>query len=150
MIYTSNYKRKGDDSRAIAISRKTPEDYFGKTFMLLAPTWELIMGVKNGEITPEEYAERYIHLLEHIRDLTPEYILEVLPETCYLLCYEPLGQFCHRHVLANWLNEHTDANITEWMSDEEKLLQQGEYLNLKRMVEAFNLDEELYLPDLDN
>lgn len=147
MIYTSNYKRKGDEYNAIAISAKSPEDYFGKTFMLLAPTWELIMGYKHGEIRPCDYANQYINLLE-TRDLTPQSILDTLPHSCYLLCYEPPGEFCHRHVLASWLNEHTDANIKEWYSDKELMIQQGRYLEYQRIVEAFDLDENS-LPELD-
>jgi len=38
----------------------------------------------------------------------------------YLLCYETPEKFCHRHLLAEWLNLNAGLNITEWIKDEDK------------------------------
>lgn len=32
----------------------------------------------------------------------------------YLLCYETPEKFCHRHMLAAWLNFSINADIKEW------------------------------------
>ena len=33
---------------------------------------------------------------------------------CVLLCYEKSGDFCHRHLVADWLNKKLDLNIQEY------------------------------------
>ena len=32
----------------------------------------------------------------------------------YLLCYEAPEKFCHRHMLAAWLNHRINAGVKEW------------------------------------
>ena len=34
-----------------------------------------------------------------------------------LLCFEPVGKFCHRHVFAHWLEEQTCEHVRELPSD---------------------------------
>ena len=40
-------------------------------------------------------------------------------ENIILLCYEKSTDFCHRHLVANWINENNTLriNIKEWSSD---------------------------------
>ena len=38
----------------------------------------------------------------------------------YLLCFETPDKFCHRHLLADWLNITVDEKITEWSNNEDK------------------------------
>lgn len=33
------------------------------------------------------------------------------------LCFEPAGEFCHRRVLASWLEEHTGTPVPELVGD---------------------------------
>ena len=33
---------------------------------------------------------------------------------CVLLCYEKPGDFCHRHILANWLEENFGFKVEEF------------------------------------
>lgn len=37
-----------------------------------------------------------------------------------LCCYEKLGDFCHRHILAKWITENTGIEITEFGVVEKK------------------------------
>lgn len=39
---------------------------------------------------------------------------------CALLCYEIPEDFCHRHLLAEWLNENTEFDIKEWIEAPKK------------------------------
>lgn len=119
MIYTSNYARKSKEPNAFAISRKPPDWYQGQTLEFLAPTWEIIMAIKNGQIDEAEYTKQYIELL-HERRITPKGLLDALPAECYLLCYEPPGDFCHRRVLAEWVYHHTGFWIPEWKNEKEQ------------------------------
>lgn len=50
------------------------------------------------------------YLIELKKKFTPEQILEMLPDKCILLCYEKTGDFCHRHLLAEWLG-YKDCEI---------------------------------------
>ena len=35
-----------------------------------------------------------------------------------LCCYEKPTDFCHRHLVAEWLNNNTDENIEEWVAND--------------------------------
>jgi uncharacterized protein (DUF488 family) len=42
-----------------------------------------------------------------------------LPDGALLLCYESPGEFCHRRLLADWIERHTEFVITEWKNEKE-------------------------------
>lgn len=117
-VYTSNYARKGKDPNAIAISVGLKEwNNHLPQIKQLAPTWEMVM----GELSPEEYTERYIALLEE-RNFDPKKFLEAFDEDqdYFLLCYEPPTQFCHRRVLAEYIRKHTGVIVPEWKNEKER------------------------------
>jgi len=67
----------------------------------LAPSWDLLMGFKEGRLTTEEqYTELYL------AEMRSSYVeqrgrwawLLGLPRIV-LCCYEPWPEFCHRHIL---------------------------------------------------
>lgn len=117
--YTSNYARKGRDENAIAISVKPPDWYQGNALPIVAPTWELVLGVREGRIDEREYTSRYLQLLE-VRNVDSLLLVETLPDTVYFLCYEKPTDFCHRHVFARWLSEKTGIEISEWENEQER------------------------------
>ena len=137
MIQTSNYSRKGNDLKSISISysiipqirmncpdlRHMPE---------LGPNWFLLSKWKDGLITEEQYTYEYLDILAK-RVLSPDAVLEMLPKDCYLLCYEAPHDFCHRHVLAEYIERGTGVVIREWLTEEEtkkfeKAAKQEEYV----------------------
>ncbi len=125
MIQTSNYNRKGQDPIAIAISysiipqvrefcpglRHMPE---------LGPSGSLLGKWKKGQLTEEEYSHIYLDDLAK-RNLSPKVIIEMLPENCFLLCYEKPYTFCHRRVLADYIHRGTGLFIPEWLNEEETI-----------------------------
>lgn len=119
-FYTSNYKRSGMNPAAIGISYVVPGSFHGITHGGLAPTLELISAVKwdTDRITQDEYAVRYIELLKE-RGNTPQQIIESFSDGTIFLCYEDPGEFCHRRVLADWIEEETGMFLPEWRSDKE-------------------------------
>lgn len=133
IIFTSNYARKGGDSRSIAISRKFPDWYEGKFMKELAPTWEMIMSHKNNEITYIDFIKHYIYVLKQ-RKITPQWLVEVLPDHCFLLCYESPSDFCHRHILAEWINKNTNIKVEEWKNDQEQQYEQHKN-NVEKLIE---------------
>jgi uncharacterized protein YeaO (DUF488 family) len=66
---------------------------------------------------PEEFRRRYRHRLH---SKTPKVLAELAelqeayaPLPLLLCCFEPAGTFCHRTLLAEWLQEHLDEMIPE-------------------------------------
>ena len=138
MRYTSNYSRKGNDPTAISISfsviprirENCPQLQFRRE---LGPNWPLLSKWKANLITQDEYAYEYLDLLAR-RNLSPQGIVDSLPENCYLLCYEGPFEFCHRHILTKYIYEGTGIAIPEWLTEEEeakfkKAAKQEEYVD---------------------
>lgn len=118
-IYTSNYSRCAGHENAVSISASTPKDFTGKHIAHLAPTWDIITPYKLGLIGPFEYAELYLKILTEDRGLTAKGIFNDIPHGTIMLCYEKPKQFCHRRVLAEWLERELGVEIPEWQSQDE-------------------------------
>lgn len=112
-ITTSNYTKRGGYANSYAISIKAPSYYHGKHFPLLAPTWDMVMGVKNGKLNEHQYAEMYFNHTQ--RKITAERVLDLLPDNACLLCYEPGFTFCHRRLVAMWIETETGIKVPEWV-----------------------------------
>jgi len=76
----------------------------------LAPTKELLNGYKKGVISWERYEDGFLNLMAK-RNI--ERILQpsLLKDSC-LLCSEHEPHFCHRRLVTEYLNEHSDFNFT--------------------------------------
>ena len=93
-------KTKGKGYPVLDITIKN-KDKFGKIF---APTWKMVMDYKKGAITDEEYTSQYHTMMltsyEIHRDLWEELLNK---DEIVLMCFCRAGQFCHRHLLTNYL-----------------------------------------------
>lgn len=110
MIYTSYFAKNGKHPNAVAISAKVPDFYTGKRCIKLAPSWSIfnewkILG------NEETYTNRFV--LEVLDKLDPQRILLEIGNDAVLLCYEASGKFCHRHIVAEWLQEKLNITISE-------------------------------------
>lgn len=78
-----------------------------------APEDELLKKWQKGELSWDEYTEWYLGLLARRK---AEKIFKVrysdAGNVC-LLCTEQTPEHCHRRLLAEYLKDHTDGNITE-------------------------------------
>lgn len=74
----------------------------------LAPTKEILNGYKKGGMSWERYEDDFLNLMAQ-RNI--ERILKptLLNDSC-LLCSEHEPHFCHRRLVVEYLNEHTDQN----------------------------------------
>jgi len=76
----------------------------GVSGQVLAPTWELVGGVKGWRgyeaLTPERYAVRYYALIRsrYRRDERP-FLALLEQERMVLTCYCAVHSFCHRHLV---------------------------------------------------
>ena len=81
----------------------------------LAPT-SAILSLKEN---PEEYTKSYQKeilgkqdpaiVLRHLKQIAEE----ANTDKVVLLCWEGVGKFCHRHIIANWLGEYLGQPIEE-------------------------------------
>lgn len=112
MLTTSNYARQGTNPNAYAISIKPPSWYKGKSLPILAPTWDMVMSSKNGTISQHQYSDMYFnHLLK--QRVTIEDVVGALPDDACLLCYEPPFIFCHRRLVALWIETELKIEVPE-------------------------------------
>ncbi len=99
--YFANYRNFPEGKKTVSISRFTPDGVNADSCaMELAPLPELLKEYKEGKIDEAGYTKRYID--EVLAPLNPKEIAKRYKNSIFL-CYEKEGDFCHRHVLANWL-----------------------------------------------
>lgn len=109
-IYTSNFNISGKDKKAIAISIGVPKWYKGKRLRILAPTWDMVNKHKNGKINNDTYTRKYKQIL---KELNAKFVLKSIPSGSILLCWESPGFFCHRRLVAKWIEKETGIVVPE-------------------------------------
>ena len=121
MIYTGYYakvkKYKENGLEPVAISGKVPDFFEGTTYPDFAPRYEMFQRWKNNEITNEGYTKEYRAYLDTLNKEEVEFDFapyNTEDNNCVLLCYEKPEDFCHRHVLADWLEEKFGWKIKEF------------------------------------
>jgi hypothetical protein len=102
-MFTSYFAKNANHKNAVSISGKCPEWYKGKEFKKLAPKFWFFAKYK-ADHDEAFYTEQYKN--EVLSMLNPNDILKELGEDAVLLCYEKPGDFCHRHLVSQWLNEN--------------------------------------------
>ena len=115
MIYTTYFAKLRSLPKniiPIAICAKPPVGYLGLTYKKLAPHYNFYSQYKvSGD--REYFAQCYNNLV--LKDLDPAKViadLYNLAEKSYcdsdiaLVCYEKSTDFCHRHLVAHWLQEN--------------------------------------------
>lgn len=125
MIYTSYFaklKSLPDNIIPISICGKAPDWYTGLQYKKLAPKYDFFMKWKenhdndyyikcfNEHVLDKLNAEQVIKELDNIllnQTTTIDYSgdLKDVPRIA-LICYERPGDFCHRHLVADWLNKN--------------------------------------------
>lgn len=110
MIFTSYFAKLREilpNFVPIAICRYPPKWYRGLIYKELAPSSNLLNTWNGGGITAEDYIR--IYETEVLNHLNPHTVVSELTKMAdghdiVLLCYEKTGDFCHRHLVADWLN----------------------------------------------
>lgn len=116
-IYTSCFaqlRNIPDDIVPISISLYPPKGYVGVEYKKLAPTREILNAWKRNQ-DEEAYTVAFFNMLN---SYSPEAIFHDLQklsngQDCVLLCYEKTGSFCHRNLIAQWLNTN-GCDVQEW------------------------------------
>jgi len=108
-MFTSSFKLSGHDPRAVASSRSVPKWYTGARCLPLAPaSWGLVR-----ETREDVFRERF---LQQLKQLDAAFMASYLGEDAILLCWEKPGEFCHRRIVAEWLERETGVTVPELSS----------------------------------
>jgi len=99
---------------AVAISQGIPEWYKGRVYKALAPSWNLVR-IKDAE----GYTRRYRN--EVLNRLDPKKVYKDLGDDAILLCWEKPGEFCHRRLVAEWLEETLGIKVLELGNEFEQM-----------------------------
>jgi hypothetical protein len=109
-FFTSYYALSGSEEAGVRVSASAPKFYNGMSFPQLYPPWSIIKAVKNGDIDKAEYKRLY---LQHISHIDPQFVYDELPDGAILLCYEKDSTYCHRRIIAEWLENELGITIDE-------------------------------------
>lgn len=74
---------------------------------IFAPTWDMVLGYKDGSVSEEEYRKRYRQLMIESWCAHREQWKEFLRSEGYkaISCYCKPGEFCHRLLLVDIFRE---------------------------------------------
>ena len=123
MIYTTYFAKLRslpDDVVPIAICAKVPDWFHGLSYKRLAPSYHTLMDYKhfgNQEVFCQEYREQVLSKLDatdvvlDFSRLCPGF--NVGENAVALVCYEKATDFCHRHLVAEWLRKN-GFDCREW------------------------------------
>lgn len=99
----------------IAITAFTPKWWKGLVYKAVAPPIDLVLYFKNNKDTPKQQKEFLYtrwYTQETLSKLSADKVLSDIQDMStdkdivVLLCHEISTDFCHRHLLCNWLNEN--------------------------------------------
>ena len=111
-MLTSHFLAKGYDLNAVSISRKTPWWFRGVCYLPLAPPEDLIERYKNKCIDESSFAQEYTERV--LNTLDPFQVVRDLGMSAILLGEEPPGKFCHRRLVASWLEDALGIKVQEY------------------------------------
>lgn len=119
MIYTGYYaklkKYTEDGLIPISIAMKTPKFYTGTEFKALAPTWNIFSKWKSGEISNDQYIELFKkEVLDKLNKVQIKNFLNSFKDDIILLCYEKSSDFCHRHIVGQWISNEFNIEVQEY------------------------------------
>lgn len=119
MIYTGYYakikKYEQNGLITVGISGKIPDGFNGKRYQKLAPKYYWWHEWRDNKLSNEWFKERYNETVLNTLDaVSVAQELKSFGENIVLLCYETPEKFCHRHLVAEWLNASVNLNVCEF------------------------------------
>lgn len=111
MIYTTYFAKLKDlpsNIIPISICGKAPFWYEGIQYKRLAPKYNFFIEWKKNKDNDyyiEHFNTEVLSILEVDKIINELYLLSQQKDIA-LVCYEKPTDFCHRHLVAEWLNEN--------------------------------------------
>ncbi len=96
------YKRQ--DQRLVSIARTAPEWFEGRQYQPLVPRHYMF------GLSESEFEAAYMDYLE---TLDPHKVWIDLGQDAILLCWEGPEKFCHRRLVARWLEQRLGVQVEE-------------------------------------
>ena len=114
---TSYFARAARHPQAVSIVTYTPKYFTGRVYPGLAPSTDLLRHwVQN--LDQVYFVNRYLE--ETLSKLDAYKVYADLGEDAILLAYEPAGQFSHRRIAAQWLEQSLGIVIPEYEPSKKK------------------------------
>jgi len=111
--YFSNVKKIPADIKRISIANFTPKKIKCDLYLPAAPPMDLLNKYKRGEVGENEFIIEYESYLDSLDGKKVVKQLEQLAggRDVVLLCYESIGDFCHRHLFLEWLQRFCKESV---------------------------------------
>ncbi len=106
----TSYFSKYNGKNGISIALSSPSWFKGNSFKKLAPTWSILNEYKKTK-NKERYIKRFKK--EILSKLDPNEVFNSLGNKAVLLCWEKSGKFCHRRIVAEWLEDNLNIKVPE-------------------------------------
>lgn len=128
MIYTGYWAKtqeyKKDNLVPVGISGWSPDGYTGKTYKKLAPKYSWWKEWHDNHMGTDWYVAKYNETV--LSQLNPYTVIQELTtlgggHDVILLCFEKPNEFCHRHLVAQWLNQFTNQKIVEYQLKKQQI-----------------------------
>lgn len=114
-MFTSYFAARHPNPVSIALYPPRGWDV-ARRYQILAPTTAILQQWKAKLINEEQYTTLYYKQV--LSPLDPSVIYNELVSTygagCALVCYEKPGDFCHRHIVAQWFKDELGILVEEW------------------------------------
>ena len=116
--YFGNLKALGNAGiMPISIARYSPKWFHGGIYTGVAPTSYML----SGACSHEEYLKKYEEILSKLNASAVVANIQNFSggRDVALCCYEKPGDFCHRHLLSEWLRKN-GYDVHEWEPEKKK------------------------------
>lgn len=126
-VYTAQYRYPGKDRLDITVKG---QDAFGKIF---APSWRMVRDFKNGTMSEYEYERDYHAMMLGQFKLHRQIWIQLLAmDEVTLVCFCGPGEFCHRLLLAQYLEKLGAVHMGErgLTDDQQELPVVGDVLGM--------------------
>ena len=124
MIYTGYYSKMKEYAdlglTLLSISRTKPE--FAKSCIdipQLFPSDKILWDHKKGKIDEMEYTSKYLDQLNKLGADRIIKMIQIFGDNVVLLCWESPEKFCHRHILADYINKNSGVVVEEFGKENE-------------------------------
>ena len=113
MLYTSYFAfvQKIPAEFLAAVAGGVPPGFAGMHYRKLAPKKDWWRQWHDEGLPNEWYIQKYNETV--LNRLEPAEVLRELGDNKILPCWEAPGKFCHRHLIAEWLNKNTGIDVQE-------------------------------------
>ena len=153
-IYTGNYFQcKAGNLISISLDKGEDAGFEGRAMLEFAPqkeffkTWRKNRGVIPEEDNNWEYVNKYYRQVLSKIDILELLKNEVNP---ILLCYEKDQEFCHRHILAEYIELMYDKKVRDIKIDEKLNIEENERPKYIKPMLYRGIIENILVPDSGN